>query len=59
MNRNVHEAASGTGEIAGNIGGVASASNDTNEGVQHLHGAVAELSRMSVQLQDLVSGYRY
>ncbi len=59
MNRNVHEAASGTGEIAGNIGGVASASNDTNEGVQHLHGAVAELSRMSSQLQDLVSGYRY
>jgi methyl-accepting chemotaxis protein len=59
MSRNVGEAASGTGEIAGTIGGVATASNETTEGVTHLRGAISELSRMSTQLQDLVTGYRY
>ncbi|MEP9361854.1 methyl-accepting chemotaxis protein [Nocardioides sp. CN2-186] len=59
MNRNVSDAATGSGEIAGTIGRVAAASQVTTEGVEHLHGAVAELSQMSVQLQELVSTFRY
>ncbi|MBZ5740199.1 methyl-accepting chemotaxis protein [Nocardioides mangrovi] len=59
MNRNVGDAATGSGEIATGIGRVASATRATTEGVDHLHDAAAELSRMSNQLQDLVGTFRY
>jgi methyl-accepting chemotaxis protein len=59
MNRNVADAATGSGEIAQTVGRVADASQVTTESVQQLHGAVADLSQMSVQLQELVSTFRY
>ncbi len=59
MNRNVADAATGSGEIAQTVGRVADASQVTTDSVQQLHGAVADLSQMSVQLQDLVSTFRY
>jgi methyl-accepting chemotaxis protein len=59
MNRNVADAATGSGEIAQTVGRVADASQVTTDSVQQLHGAVAELSQMSVRLQDLVSTFRY
>jgi methyl-accepting chemotaxis protein len=59
MNRNVVDAATGSGEIAANIGSVAAASQVTSEGVQQLHGAVGHLSAMSADLQALVAQFRY
>ncbi|WP_028642677.1 methyl-accepting chemotaxis protein [Nocardioides sp. URHA0020] len=59
MNRNVADAATGSGEIAQTVGRVADASQVTTEGVQQLHGAVGDLSRMSVRLQELVATFRY
>ena len=59
MNRNVGDAASGSGEIATGIGRVAGATRATTEGVDHLHDAAGELSRMSNQLQGLVGTFRY
>nr|WP_232523235.1 methyl-accepting chemotaxis protein [Nocardioides sp. MAH-18] len=59
MNRNVSDAASGSGDIAQTVGRVADASRVTTEGVHQLHGAVADLSRMSVDLQGLVAAFRY
>jgi methyl-accepting chemotaxis protein len=59
MNRNVADAATGSGEIARTVGRVADASQVTTDSVQQLHGAVADLSQMSVRLQDLVSTFRY
>jgi len=59
MNRNVTDAAAGSGDIARTVERVADASQVTTEGVEALHGAVAELSQMSVQLQELVASFRY
>lgn len=59
MNRNVSDAALTTGEIASTIGSVAEASQQTTDGVQQLHGAVAGLTRMSSELQDVVATFRY
>ena len=58
MNRSVGEAASGTGEIAQNITGVADAARLTSEGVAQTQQATAELSRMSTELSSLVSTFR-
>ena len=59
MDRNVGEAAAGSGQIADTIASLAAASTVTNDGVQQLHGAVAELTRMSSHLQDRVSRFTY
>ncbi|MDQ1676806.1 MAG: methyl-accepting chemotaxis protein, partial [Actinomycetota bacterium] len=59
MNRNVAEAATGAGEIAQNITGVATAAEVTTEGVAQSQQAVAELARMSADLQTAVSRFRY
>jgi methyl-accepting chemotaxis protein len=59
MNRNVAEAATGAGEIARNITGVASAAEVTTEGVAQSQQAVGELARMSSDLQTAVSRFRY
>jgi methyl-accepting chemotaxis protein len=59
MNRNVAEAATGAGEIAQNITGVATAAEVTTEGVAQSQQAVAELARMSSDLQTAVSRFRY
>jgi methyl-accepting chemotaxis protein len=58
MNRSVGEAAAGTGEIASNITGVASAAELTSEGVTRAQQSSAELSRMAHELSDLVSGFQ-
>jgi methyl-accepting chemotaxis protein len=59
MNRSVSEAASGTGDIAQNITGVAEAARSTSEGVERSQQTTAELARMSSQLTELVSHFRY
>jgi methyl-accepting chemotaxis protein len=59
MNRNVAEAATGAGEIAQNITGVATAAEVTTEGVAQSRQAVTELARMSSDLQSAVSRFRY
>jgi methyl-accepting chemotaxis protein len=59
MNRSVSEAATGTGEIAQNITGVAEAARLTSEGVTQSQQATGELLRMSAELSQLVSGFRY
>ncbi|RJK95903.1 methyl-accepting chemotaxis protein, partial [Vallicoccus soli] len=59
MNRNVSEAATGSGEIAASITGVATAAQVTTEGVGQSQQAVGELARMSSELQALVGRFRY
>ena len=59
MNRSVAQAASGTGDIAQNITGVAESARITSEGVVQTQQATAELTRMSTDLKQLVSTFRY
>jgi methyl-accepting chemotaxis protein len=59
MNRSVTEAATGTGEIAQNITGVAEAARLTSEGVAQSQQSAAELNRMSAELSSLVTTFRY
>ncbi len=58
MNRSVAEAATGTGEIAGNIAGVAGAADLTTQGAAESRHAVTTLAEMSTDLQRLVGGFR-
>ena len=58
MARNVAEAATGSGEIALNITGVAQAASQTTEGVAQSHQAALELARMSGDLQTLVNRFK-
>jgi len=57
MNRNVTEAATGSGEIAANISGVAGAADMTTRGVGESQNAVRELARMSSDLRVLVGQF--
>ena len=57
MNRNVADAAMGSGEIAANILGVAEAAGSTSEGVTRTKHAVDELARLSDDLGQLVSRF--
>jgi methyl-accepting chemotaxis protein len=59
MNRSVAEAASGSGQIATNIGSVAEVARTTTESVGESQLAANELSQVSGQLQTLVAGFRY
>jgi methyl-accepting chemotaxis protein len=59
MNRSVSEAATGSGEIAGSINGVAHAASATTAGVAQTRQAAEELARMSGDLQELVQRFRY
>jgi methyl-accepting chemotaxis protein len=59
MNRSVAEAATGTGEIAANINGVATAAAMTTEGVAQTRHAAGELAEMSSGLQALVQRFQY
>ncbi|HEY0535246.1 MAG TPA: methyl-accepting chemotaxis protein, partial [Actinoplanes sp.] len=59
MNRSVTQAATGTGDIAQNITGVAESARITSEGVVQTQQATAELTRMSTDLKQLVSAFRY
>jgi len=57
MNRNVADAATGAGEIAANISGVAEAAGSTSEGVVRAQQAVVELARLSDDLGQLVGRF--
>jgi methyl-accepting chemotaxis protein len=57
MNRSVTEAATGSGQIADNISGVATAAALTTEGVSQTRVAAGELARMSAELQALVGRF--
>jgi methyl-accepting chemotaxis protein len=57
MGRNVSEAAVATEQIAVGIGAVAAGTASTTASVERAREASAELSRMSGQLQDLVSRF--
>jgi methyl-accepting chemotaxis protein len=59
MNRNVAEAATGAGEIASNITGVASSAQATTRSVAEAQAAATDLARMSGELQTLVGRFRY
>ncbi|MFI7547823.1 methyl-accepting chemotaxis protein [Actinoplanes sp. NPDC049599] len=59
MNRSVSEAATGSGEIAQNITGVAEAARLTSQGVSDTQQATAEMARMSTELSSLVATFRF
>ena len=59
MSRNVTQAASGSGEIAVNIGGVAAASASTTEAVTQSRVAIEELSVMAAQLRTQIARFTY
>ncbi len=58
MERNVQQAAKGSQEINQNITGVAQAANETSTGVAQSQQATQELSKMAVDLQQLVSKFK-
>ncbi|GLW34114.1 methyl-accepting chemotaxis protein [Actinoplanes regularis] len=58
MNRNVTDAASGTGRIAQNISEVAQAAAETRQGIEETQHATEELARMSAELSSLVGTFR-
>ena len=58
MNRSVVEAASGSGEIAANIAGVAGAADLTTQGAADSRHAVTSLAEMSTELKGLVGRFR-
>ncbi|MFI1995192.1 methyl-accepting chemotaxis protein [Actinoplanes sp. NPDC020271] len=59
MTHNVALAASGAGDIAANINGLATATQVSTEGIAQSQQAVTELSTMANNLQTLVSHFRY
>jgi len=58
MSRSVTEAATGSSEIASNISGVAESAASTTAGVSESRQAVAELAKMSGDLQGLVGRFQ-
>ncbi|GAA2629460.1 hypothetical protein GCM10010399_71640 [Dactylosporangium fulvum] len=59
MNRGVSEAATGSGHIAENISGIATATQTAAAGIAEAKRASAELAQMSGELQGLIRDYRY
>ena len=59
MSRNVTEAATGSGEIASNIIGVASAASTTTQAVTQTQAAIDELARMAADLRTEVARFTY
>lgn len=59
ISRNVVEAAKGSSEIARSITGVAQAARSTTEGASNTRSSADELSRMALDLQKLVAGFKY
>jgi methyl-accepting chemotaxis protein len=59
MSRNVTQAATGTSEIALNIGGVASAAASTTEAVAQARTATDEIARMATDLRSQVVSFVY
>ena len=59
MSRSVAEAATGSGEIAGNITGVAAAAAQSSQTLGQMGASIAELARMSDDLRARVANFRY
>ncbi|HEY0188926.1 MAG TPA: methyl-accepting chemotaxis protein, partial [Cellulomonas sp.] len=59
MSRSVAEAATGSGEIAVNITGVASASAQSSQTLNQMGGSIAELARLADALRDQVARFTY
>lgn len=59
IGRNIGEAAKGSSEIARNVTGVATAARNTTEGADNTKGSADELSRIALDLQKLVSQFKY
>ena len=59
IGRSVTEAAAGVGDIAKNIGGVATAAKNTTQGANDTQKAARELSEMAAGLQTVVSKYTF
>ncbi|MHB1290077.1 MAG: methyl-accepting chemotaxis protein, partial [Georgenia sp.] len=59
MSRGVAEAATGSGEIAGNIGGVARSAASTSEVLGQMGRSVAELAEQSANLRNRVAQFTY
>ena len=59
MSRGVAEAATGSGEIATNITGVASATSTSTEVIGQVNASVAELARMSADLRSTAESFTY
>lgn len=59
ISRNVSEAAKGSSEIAENITAVAQAARSTTEGASNTKSSADELSRIALNLQKLVSQFKY
>ncbi len=57
MNRNVGDAAEGSGQIATIISGVADAAHATTDGVQQSQAAAEELAQLSAELQRLIAEF--
>jgi len=59
MARNITEGARGSSEIARNITGAAQSATNTSSGAQNMRHATQELAKMSVELTQLVSRFKY
>src|SRR5262245_21510238 len=59
INRNVAEAARSSNEIAQSISGVAQAARSTTEGTSNTQRSADELSKIALDLQKLVSQFKY
>ena len=59
INRGVSEAAAGSGQIAQNIDGVASAARTTADAAGQTRASADELASMSAGLQQLIAGFQY
>jgi methyl-accepting chemotaxis protein len=59
MSRSVQEAATGSTEIAGNIGGVSAAAESTTQALTQTRTAVDELSRMAADLRSSVGRFTF
>jgi methyl-accepting chemotaxis protein len=59
ISRNVTEAAKGSNEIAQNITAVAQAARSTTEGAANTKSSADDLSRLAVELQKLVTQFKY
>ncbi len=58
MSRNVAEASKGVSEIAQNISGVSKAAEETTQGSSQTKDAASELSKLAVDLQNLVGKFK-
>ncbi|RYV49303.1 methyl-accepting chemotaxis protein, partial [Pengzhenrongella frigida] len=59
MSRSVTEAATGSGEIAANIAGVATGAATSSEVLGQMGTSVDELARMSADLRERIAAFTY